>query len=395
MKIALALEYPLMQQGGTEVLVQELVRGLSRHYEIVLVSGDAQIRDLPREFTEIVRQHFTWNRLTASAAAAGALAKALRGQNIALAHFHLGGTYEWRTNRFWQSPISHLAKLGVPCLSTNHLAVEWLNCGCNPARPAWQKVFYQAFALLSRSLVYKRLKLEVCVSKHDRARVVRMFPMFEGKIIQRYHSLLPADAPPPNLAVRDPVVLCIGTIGGRKAQPNLAEAFARVARRHPQWHLDLVGRTEVAADEESIRACAARHGLSDRVHLHGRLSDEETAGRMKRASVIAMPSRQEGLGLSLQEALFHGCVGVGTRVGGIPELIEDDVNGLLVAPNDIVGLSGALERLMSEPGLLERYREQCRPSILRKGMTSGAMVESYLELYQKILRRERLKFNHE
>jgi glycosyltransferase involved in cell wall biosynthesis len=384
MKIALALEYPLMQQGGTEVLVQQLLRGLSPRFEIVLVSGDRHPRDLPVEFADLIRQHFLWNPGTATAATARALAKSLHDQNIQLAHFHLGGTYEWRSNRFWQCPIYHLARLGVPCLSTNHLAVEWLNCGCNPARPAWQKTFFQAFALVSRSFVYYRLKLEVCVSKHDRARVVRMFPLFRRKIIQRYHSLLPADAPPPNLLQRDPVVLCIGTIGGRKAQPILTEAFARIAGRHPEWQLDLVGRTGVPADEQSIRACAARHGLSDRVHLPGRLGDEETANRMKRASIIAMPSLQEGLGLSLQEALFHGCVGVGTRAGGIPELIDHESNGLLVPPGDIPAFSAALDRLMSDPGLLEKFRAQSRPSILRKGMTVAAMVRNYQQLYQEV-----------
>ena len=71
----------------------------------------------------------------------------------------------------------------------------------------------------------------MAVSLHDQQRLIGQFPIFRDKIFQRYHSLLPADAPPPNLADRDPVVLCVGTIGGRKAQPNLAEAFARIANR--------------------------------------------------------------------------------------------------------------------------------------------------------------------
>jgi len=232
-------------------------------------------------------------------------------------------------------------------------------------------------------MVYRHLRGEICVSKHDRARLLRMFPQFRRKILQRYHSLLPADAPPPQLTGRAPVVLCVGAIGGRKAQRNLAEAFARIAAKHPQWRLDLVGRIEMDEDAQKIRSFAARCHPADRITLTGRLTDAETVARMKRASIFAMPSLQEGLGLSLQEALFYGCVGVGTRAGGIPEWIDDEVNGLLVPPRDISALAVALDRLMSNPGVLDIYRSQARPSIVRKGMTAAAMIQNYLALYRQ------------
>jgi glycosyltransferase involved in cell wall biosynthesis len=381
----LALEYPLMQQGGTEVLVRELLRGLKEHFEVVLVSADARRGNLPEDLAKPLAAHLSWDPSNASPAKARALASSLREQNVQLAHFHFGGTYGWESNRFWRSPLYYLARLGVPCLSTNHLAVEWLNCGCDPTRPQWQKQILQGCAWVSRAVIYRKLRLEVAVSLHDQKRLLGMFPMFRKKIIQRYHSLLDAAGPSANLADRKPVVLCVGTIGGRKAQPILAEAFARIANRHPQWQLELVGRAGHPEDVQQIKATIARDGLQERIRMPGRLSDEETLRRMQRASIIAMPSLQEGLGLSLQEALFHGCVGLGTRAGGIPELIEHEVNGLLVPAGDVEALSAALDRLISEPGLLERLRLQSRPSILRKGMTSGAMVQNYLELYRGIL----------
>jgi glycosyltransferase involved in cell wall biosynthesis len=221
--------------------------------------------------------------------------------------------------------------------------------------------------------------------QHDRARVVRMFPHFRHKLTQRYHSVLSADAPPPAPQPRDPVVLCAGTIGGRKGQVTLAEAFARIAPRHPQWRLDFVGRTEIAADAEYIRACAVRQGLSERMRLLGRIADEDLLAQMKRASIFAIPSFQEGLGLALQEALFYGCAAVGSKVGGIPELIDDEVNGLLAPPGDVAAFSAALDRLMSDPALLQKFGAQTRTSILRKGMTAPAMLQGYLDLYQKYL----------
>ena len=61
-RIAIALEYPLMQQGGTEVLVRELLRGLSQHFELLLVSGDPDKRELPGEFLEITCDQIFWDR---------------------------------------------------------------------------------------------------------------------------------------------------------------------------------------------------------------------------------------------------------------------------------------------------------------------------------------------
>lgn len=384
-RIALALEYPLFQQGGTEVLVQELLRGLLEDWEVVLVSGDARRADLPGTLGSALAGHVFWDGAHGAAAAGEELARRLADLKVQLAHFHFGGTFVWRSNRYWRCPVYHLARAGVPCLATNHLATEWLNCGARPDRPVWQKHLFQALAILSRSLVLRGLRMEVCVSRHDRQRMVRMFPHFRRKLIQRYHSLLSEDAPGPELERRDPVVLCVGTIGGRKAQHLLAEAFSRIAPEFPEWRLRFVGRVDVVSDAERVRCVAREHRLEDRIQLPGRLSDEAVLAELKQASIFALPSLQEGLGLSLQEALFHGCVAVGTRAGGIPELIDDGENGFLVPPGDAGALSAALKRLLSDPSLRERLRRQCRPSIVRKGMTAAAMRQNYRALYEACL----------
>jgi glycosyltransferase involved in cell wall biosynthesis len=379
------MEYPLMQQGGTEVLVRELLRGLSRHFELVLVTADESMTALPSDYAQLLVAHHSWNPRQATGSTARALAQALKNDDLALAHFHFGGTYEWASNRIWRCPVFHLAAQGVPCLSTNHLVVQWLNCGVHPRRSFPYKILAQAFAWMSRAQLYHRLESEVCVSKHDQLRLTGMFPIFRRKILQRYHSLLAADTPAPALQNRKPLVLCVGTVGGRKAQPLLVEAFARVADRHPQWHLDLVGRVDVPEDAKKIQDCVAAHKLTGRVHLSGWLTDAETRSRMQTASIFAIPSLQEGLGLSLQEALFNGCVAIGSQAGGIPELIDHEANGLLVPPGDVTALAQALDRLMSDATLLERLRTQARPSVIHKGMTADAMLDNYLTLYQRVL----------
>lgn len=385
-RLVLALEYPLMQQGGTEVLVRELLRAFGAEYEVVLVSGDRDRAALPAEVAAGLAGHLSWDHRAAQPeVAARALAGELQCYRPDLIHWHLGFTYAWRSNRFWQSPIHHIARLGIPSLCTTHLATELLDSNCDLARPAWQKALILLRAWPSRLFTMRAMRREVCVSRHDERLLRAHFPPLRRRIIQRYHSLLSEEAAPAQAVEREKRILCVGTIGGRKAQHLLAEAFCRIAARHPQWQLELIGRAPIAEELERIRASVHRHHAEAQVQLPGRLSDNEVRRKLETAALFAMPSLHEGLGLSLQEALFHGCVAIGTRAGGIPELIDHESNGLLVAAGDIEELAAGLDRLMSDGALRARLAANTRSSILHKGMTSPAMIERYRRLYQEIL----------
>jgi len=80
----------------------------------------------------------------------------------------------------------------------------------------------------------------------------------------------------------------------------------------------------------------------------------------ERAAVVVFPSRQEGLPVALLEAMAHGCPVVATRVGGIPQLVEDGRSGLLVPPRDPAALRGAIEALLADPGLGRRLGDEAR-----------------------------------
>src|SRR5204863_5699795 len=129
--------------------------------------------------------------------------------------------------------------------------------------------------------------------------------------------------------------------------------------------------SSLMAQIETVRT---RSQLGERIRHVADLSDETIAELMRTSEIFAMPSLHEGLGLSLQEALFSGCACVGSKVGGIPELIDNGVNGLLVSPGNTEELAATLDRLMSDDALRQRLRARAPSSILEKGMTSGQMV---------------------
>jgi len=106
---------------------------------------------------------------------------------------------------------------------------------------------------------------------------------------------------------------------------------------------------------------------------------------MAEASIFVQPSLEEALGLALQEAIYHGCPAIGTRVGGIPEVIDDGVTGLLVPPGCVASLSQALDRMMSDPHLQQSLGSEGRHSIVAKGMLHETMLLRHRVLYSEVL----------
>jgi glycosyltransferase involved in cell wall biosynthesis len=198
-----------------------------------------------------------------------------------------------------------------------------------------------------------------------------------------YHSTLVADDKEPASAPRAKVVLCLGTFGERKGQVHLAAAFASIAKRHPDWTLQLIGRQDHADYVGKVKAIADGAVANGQIQLLPPAL--EARPLLQSSSIFAMPSTAEGLGLSLQEALYHGCACVGSAVGGIPELIENEKTGLLVLPGDEAALAAALDRLMSDGDLRARVAKSGRASIIEKGMLAGLMVERHARLYESIL----------
>jgi glycosyltransferase involved in cell wall biosynthesis len=109
---------------------------------------------------------------------------------------------------------------------------------------------------------------------------------------------------------------------------------------------------------------------------------------MSTAAIYVQPSYEEALGLALQEAMFYGCPGIGSNVGGIPELIEHQKTGLLVEPGNPSQLAQAIESLITNAALRESYGRQGAASIIQKGMTADQMLTSHVQLYESILKND-------
>ncbi len=116
---------------------------------------------------------------------------------------------------------------------------------------------------------------------------------------------------------------------------------------------------------EKVEACIGELRLEGRVHLLGRLSDEELALEYDMADAFILPSCWEGYGMAIAEAMARGLPVISTTAGAIPDLVSDSVSGLLVNPGDWQATGAAIHRLFSD-------------SDLRKSLAEGAFRSAVL-----------------
>jgi glycosyltransferase involved in cell wall biosynthesis len=381
--IALCLEYPLALRGGVSVLVETLLRGLKGRYDLVLVSPDTPESLRGSIAADTIKRHIRWEPGAVSRETSERLAEELSKAGVVLAHFHLGGTYGWGMRMPQTCPIPYADHLGVRSCSTVHLVVGPLDGYCAVQRPWWFKLALWPMAWTGKLLVLRHLRREIAVSQHDFLKLRRRYWPLSGRYVQIYHSRIEATANPAAGSAREPTILNVGHVAWRKGQLVLAEAFAKVAPRFPDWNLVLAGEILETAIAGQIRKIAQAGGPGERINLAGERADAMEL--MRRAAIYVQPSYFEALGLALQEAMFTGCASVGTRAGGIPELIEHDRTGLLVAPGDSTEMAQALEKLMSDAALRAKFGAAAAQSIVARGMTAEAMVARHVELYESIL----------
>jgi glycosyltransferase involved in cell wall biosynthesis len=143
------------------------------------------------------------------------------------------------------------------------------------------------------------------------------------------------------------VLLSIGKYEKKKGQDVLIKAFASIATEYPDACLVFVGARDVELPR--LQGLCMELGVADRVTFHTNIPHAQIAEHFRRACIFVLPSRQEAFPLALLEAGCFGLPVIASRVGGIPELVDDRMTGLLVTPDQPDDLAGALRSLLDDP----------------------------------------------
>jgi glycosyltransferase involved in cell wall biosynthesis len=173
------------------------------------------------------------------------------------------------------------------------------------------------------------------------------------------------------------LMIGMGRLVPQKGFDLLLEAFSRVAARHPEWSVKVLGDGPLKAQLEGQ---AESLGLKGRVTFAGSVSDPFP--ELSNADLFVFPSRFEGFGSALCEAMACGLPAISFDCAAGPsDIIRHEVDGLLVPPEDVAGLAGAMDRLMGSPQERERLASRAPEVLARFSM------ERVLSLWEKLFDR--------
>jgi glycosyltransferase involved in cell wall biosynthesis len=364
-------------------VMQWLVGDLAgRHHRVSLASTDAEAPVMPERIASCLENRISipcpkWSRPDSER-----FLKHIKAENYDLIHFH-GATFSFDAHRPWRSPLHRLCLAGVPWILTNHCAPSLTEDLFSPQASRVSKSLGSILAWLSKCFLLAFCRQEVFASNENRGQIDRWFPWAKTKMRTIYNSGLEGTPPRPVFSPEVVTVANLGHIGWRKGQHDLLTAFVAVQQKFPRLRLVMAGPETIDGCGAWVRKEIGARKLEAVVQMPGGLTDKTAFWQA--ADIYVQPSLYEGAPMSLMEALWLGKPAIGTRVSGIPEMIQHDFNGLLVESGKPAEMAAAIERLIVEPETRRRFSENGAAHIQTKGMTQKDMCRHYADLYDMIL----------
>ncbi len=253
----------------------------------------------------------------------------------------------------------------------------------NEDRPLWQKLLIKTLHWITVLLSHQTIAVSSGLLRQLRwpgawrkMKVINpgrtigaMYEAAEARteLIARYPFLAPYRT--------DPWLGIIAELHPIKRHTVLIQAVAALVRTQPTLRLICIGDgTQRAALEAQVQA----HNLTDHVFFLGNIV--EAARFLKAFTITTLPSKSESYGYVLHEAGLAGVPVVATAVGGIPDIVSHEVNGLLVPPDNEPALTRALSKLITDPSLATTYAQTLKKSLSER--TIKRMTIATTNLYQ-------------
>jgi glycosyltransferase involved in cell wall biosynthesis len=176
-------------------------------------------------------------------------------------------------------------------------------------------------------------------------------------------------------------IVYAGVVSPVKGIHCLIDAFSFTAEEFRRSQLLIIGKEENVGYADDLRHQIRKLGLENRVRFLGHEPQSELAIWMAKASVLVLPSMSEGLGRVIIEAMATGTPVIGSRVGGIPELIKDGVNGFLIAPGDAEALAEKLRWVLKNPDKARAMGRSARV-FAQQTFSTENYVRGYRQIFQ-------------
>jgi glycosyltransferase involved in cell wall biosynthesis len=358
-----------LKVGGAEVLAARLARQLGSSFRVLFACLD-DLGTLGQQFreegftVEVLgrRPGFDWRCVLR-------LARLLRRERVDLLHAH-------QYTPFFYALMARLLYRRPPVLFTEH------------GRPSPD--YPRRKRILANRLLLQRRDRVVGVGEAVRQALIANegIPAARVGVIYNGVDLSPFAGPPPDReAVRremgvnadDFVLIQVARLDHLKDHATGVRAFAQVVARRPEARLVLVGE---GPELGAIRAVLREQGQEGRVRLLGLRRD--VARLLSGADLSLLTSISEGIPLTVIEAMGAGLPVVSTRVGGLPEVVEDGRTGLLAPAGDPGALAQQIVRLAEDPSLRAEMGNLGRERALAL-FSEPLMHARYEQLYREML----------
>jgi glycosyltransferase involved in cell wall biosynthesis len=182
--------------------------------------------------------------------------------------------------------------------------------------------------------------------------------------------------------VQPPRILYAGNLVRNKGVDVLLRAVAALDSRGVAWQLKVLGEGPARSE---LQRLAHELGISSKIAWAPFVPQDQIASEYAASTITVLPSRgrAEGLGLTLVEALLAGSAVIGTAVGGIPEVVQNNQTGLLSRDGDADDLASQIQRLLADHSLRERLTRAGKEHVLRT-YSPEITTRRFLEIYDAV-----------
>jgi glycosyltransferase involved in cell wall biosynthesis len=343
---------------------------IARQAGITVVIGSFSEHAEPPEFLEVISADGLETLLIPVSNAYDRSAVQKVGDALVSGKFDILCTHDYRT---------HV----IGWLAARRAKVKWIGF----SRGWTQDTFRVKVYTLIDKFVIRFADRIVAVSHSQKERLVRLW-ISPQKIavvhnaieLDRFSGIAPASLKQRfNFPSDSIVIVAGGRFSQEKGQRDLVDAAARAIRKNPRIRVVMFGH---GPDFDLILSQIRALGLQDSILCPGH--ERNLLGYLKSADMLVNPSLSEGLPNIILEAMALGVPVVATAVGGVPELIQHESNGLLVPAKDPIELSDAILQMAGAAETRSKFRDAAFETLARS-FTFKGQLDSLSDLYQRVI----------
>lgn len=225
---------------------------------------------------------------------------------------------------------------------------------------------------------YSKCAVLIALSAEWKERLLRIVPAEKIAIIENY-SILHEDALRDRLERKsNNTVLFLGEIGKRKGCYDIPAVVAEVVKAVPKVKF-IIGGVGSQTDEQAVKALFEKYGVSDHVVFPGWVRGDDKDRFLREADVFFLPSYNEGMPMSVLDAMGYGLPVVSTNVGGIPKIVHNGENGCCCEAGDTRNMAEGIITILSDRKALEKKSIKSFEIVM-----TGYSLDSHLKLIEDV-----------